>query len=69
MRFTFDMHQRRTPTMLRALAKREGTTPDALLRDVLERHETYTEAAAEFGVSEATLRRWVRRMEELHAAS
>lgn len=66
---SFDAKLRGTPTLLRAMAKKDGTTPDELLKSVLNRHPNYTGAAAELGVSEATLRRWVRRMEELNAAS
>lgn len=52
----------RVPAVLRALANERGTTPQGLLEAVIGRSPNCAAAAAELGVSEATFRRWARRV-------
>lgn len=46
-------------TKLEIMASQRGTTPVALLAEVLGRHSTLANAASEFGVSPQTLYKWL----------
>ena len=52
--------QRGTP-VLRDLAAERGTTPQALMAEILTPGRTNREIASSLGVSESTVSRWIRR--------